>query len=167
MPGVRQWKFVLLASFLIILWAAGPLRADSGATAKVRSVLERAMGIQTDAGLQGSQHRKERAELIRKLISKNFNSPEMAKESMQEYWGRLSASQRDRYRTLLTGIFIDSYTRQVLDFLKQEKIQYPGESPRGKLHEGENRNNEDRRAHPRRLYYGTKQRPVDDKRCAD
>lgn len=130
MPEGRQWKFVIFASFLIILWAAGPLRADSGATAKVRSVLDKAMNIQTNPGLQGPEHRKERAALIRKLISQNFLSAEMAKESMQEYWGRLSASQRERYRTLLTAIFIDSYTRQVIDFLKREKIQYPGETPR-------------------------------------
>ena len=128
---VRRWKVLLFVSFLMIIWAAGPLRADSGATAKVHSVLDKAMEVQINPGLQGDEHRKERAALIRKLISQNFLSAEMARESLQEYWGRLSASQRQRYQTLLTAIFIDSYTRQVVDFLKQEKIQYPGESPYG------------------------------------
>ncbi|MDR3569689.1 MAG: ABC transporter substrate-binding protein [Syntrophobacteraceae bacterium] len=131
MPRVRHWKLLLFASCFMTLWAAGPLRADSGATAKVRSVLDKAMEIQTNPSLQGTSHRKERAGIIRKLIAQNFLSSEMAKESLQEYWGRISASQRAQYRTLLTAIFIDSYTRQVVDFLKQEKIQYPGESPEG------------------------------------
>ena len=131
MLTVKQWKFVLLSSFLVLLWTAGPLRADSGASAKVRSVLDKAMAIQTSPQLQGASHRKARAAQIRKLISQNFLSSEMAKESLQDYWGRLSASQREHYRTLLTAIFIDSYTRQVVDFLKNEKIQYPGEAPEG------------------------------------
>lgn len=131
MPEVRQWRFALFASFLIILWASGPLRADPAATAKVRSVLDTAMDIQTNPALRGPEHRKERAAQVRRLISKNFLSAEMAKESMQEYWDRLSATQRGRYQALLTAIFIDSYTRQVLDFLKREKIEYPGEAPEG------------------------------------
>ncbi|MDR3557889.1 MAG: ABC transporter substrate-binding protein [Syntrophobacteraceae bacterium] len=130
---VRQWKFVLFASLLTVLWAAGPVRADSGAGAKVRSVLDKAMAIQTDPKLEGAEHRKERAAQVRKLIAQNFLSSEMAKESLQEYWGRITASQKERYRTLLTAIFIDSYTRQVVDFLKQEKIQYPGQTPEGKF----------------------------------
>ncbi|MGC8495566.1 MAG: ABC transporter substrate-binding protein, partial [Syntrophobacteraceae bacterium] len=120
-----------MATFLMILGAAGPLRAETGATAKVRSVLGKAMEIQTNPALQGAAHRKERAVKIRELISKNFLSAEMAKESMQGYWGRLSAGQRAQYEKLLTAIFIDSYTRQVVDFLKQEKIEYPGETPEG------------------------------------
>ncbi len=141
MSGVRQWKRFFSASFGIILLTAslltaglltaGPVKAESGATAKVRSVLDKAMEIQTNPALQGPEHRKDRATQIRKLISQNFLSPEMAKESLQDYWGRLSASQRERYRTLLTAIFIDSYTRQVVDFLKREKIQYPGNTPEG------------------------------------
>ncbi|MGC9194147.1 MAG: MlaC/ttg2D family ABC transporter substrate-binding protein [Syntrophobacteraceae bacterium] len=132
MLAVRQCKFVLLSSFLLVLWTAGPLRAQSGATAKVKSVLEKAMAVQTNPSLQGTAHRKERAAMIRKLIAQNFLSSEMAKESLQEYWARLSASQHARYQSLLTSIFIDSYTRQVVDFLKRETIQYPGETPDGK-----------------------------------
>lgn len=33
---------------------------------------------------------------------------------------------------LFTAIFVDSYTRRVLDFLKREKVQYPSEVPEGK-----------------------------------
>ena len=129
MPRVRHWMMVVFASFLMTLWAAGPLRADSGAAAKVRSVLDKAMEIQTNSSLQGAEHRKERSTMTRKLIAQNFLSSEMAKESLQDYWDRLSAGQRERYRTLLTAIFIDSYTRQVVDFLKQEKIEYSGQTP--------------------------------------
>ena len=131
MLSVRVWNF-LFAFFLIVIGTAAPLRAQSGATDQVRSVLDEAMDIQTKPALQGSEHRKERAAQIRKLISENFLSGEMARESLAGYWEKLSAKQREQYRALFTGIFTDSYSRRVLDFLKRETIQYPGETPEGK-----------------------------------
>ncbi|SPF41996.1 Toluene tolerance family protein [Syntrophobacter sp. SbD1] len=124
--------FFLFACLSIVLAAAKPLRAQSDATAQVRSVLDKAMDIQTKPELQGPEHRKERAAQIRKLISDNFLSEEMAKESLAGYWEKLSAGQRQRYQSLFTGIFTDSYSVRVLDFLKRETIEYPGESPEGK-----------------------------------
>lgn len=121
----------ILAFFLVSVGTAAPLRAQSGATEKVRSVLDRAMSIQTKPELQGPEHRKERAAMIRKLISENFLYEKMAREALPDYWGKLSAKQRAQYKTLFKAIFIDSYTRQVLDFLKKEKVQYPGETPDG------------------------------------
>ncbi len=132
MFGVRVWNFVL-ALFLIVLWAAAPLRAQSGATDQVRSVLDKAMDIQTKPELQGPEHRAERAAQIRKLISENFLSAEMARESLAGYWEKLPAKQREQYQRLFTGIFTDSYSRRVLDFLKRETIEYPGETPEGKF----------------------------------
>ena len=131
MFGVRIWNCLFLF-FLIFLWAAMPLRAQTGAGDVVRSVLDKAMDIQTNPELQGPEHRKERAAQIRNLISENFQYGEMAKESLEGYWAKLSARQREQYQTLFTGIFTGSYSRRVLDFLKRENIEYPGESPEGK-----------------------------------
>ncbi len=125
----RIWN-LLFAFFLIVLWANAPLGAQSGPADQVRSVLDKAMDIQTKPELQGTEHRKERAELIRKLISENFLSADMARESLKDHWGHLSAKQRQQYQTLFTGLFVDSYSRRVLDFLKKETIEYPGESPK-------------------------------------
>jgi phospholipid transport system substrate-binding protein len=116
----------------MVLWTGKPARAQSGATALVRSVLDKAMDIQTNSATQGPEHRKERAELIRKLISENFLTEEMARESLKDHWGKLSAGQRQQYLPLFTAIFVDSYTRRVLDFLKRENIEYPGEIAEGK-----------------------------------
>ncbi len=120
------------ACFLIVLCTTGPAHAQSGGTALVRSLLDKAMDIQTNPALQGPEHRKERAELIRKLISGNFLTEEMARESLKDHWGKLSAGQRQQYLPLFTAIFVDSYTRRVLDFLKRENVDYPGEIAEGK-----------------------------------
>ena len=131
MSGAKLWHF-LLACSMMFLWTATPLRAQPGATDQVRSVLDRAMDIQTKTELQGVEHVKERAAQIRKLISENFLSAEMAKESLEDRWNKLSAKQREQYLTLFTGIFTDSYSRRVLDFLKRETIEYPDETAEGR-----------------------------------
>jgi len=131
MFGVRVWN-CLFATSLIVLCAATPVRGQSGSTDLVRSVLGKAMDIQTKPELLGPEHRKERAALVRKLISESFLSAEMARESLEGHWEKLSARQREQYQALFTSIFIDSYSRQVLDFLKREAIEYPGEIAEGK-----------------------------------
>jgi len=123
---------VLFACLLLVLGAHTMAQAQSGATDMVRSVLDKAMDIQTNPQLQGQAHRKERAELIQKIMSESFLTAEMAKESLKDHWGKLSQGQRSQYLPLFTAIFIDSYTRKVLDFLKKETVDYPGEVPAGK-----------------------------------
>jgi len=130
-------KKASLAFFILslsILWCVTPLRAaESGATVTVRAVLDKAMEIQTRPDLQGTGHRKDRSLLIKKLIGDNFASSEMARASLQDHWDKLSAKQREQYQGLFIGLFEDSYTRRVLDFLKKETVEYPGESADGKF----------------------------------
>jgi len=117
--------------FMALLTPA-PSQAQSGATDLVRSVLDKAMDIQTNPQLQGTEHRKNRSDLVQKLISENFLSAEMARESLKDHWGKFSQKQREQYQALFSAIFVDSYSRRVLDFLKRETIEYPGETPEGK-----------------------------------
>lgn len=131
MPSSKMWC-ALCACLLLVLGANAPAQAQSGATDLVRSVLDKAMDVQTNPQLQGNEHRKARAELIQKLIAENFMTVEMARESLKDHWGKLSQRQRDQYQPLFTAIFIDAYSRRVLDFLKRETIEYPGEIPQGK-----------------------------------
>jgi ABC-type transporter MlaC component len=119
-------------ALLMMLGVQTPVQAQSGATDLVRSVLDKAMDIQTNPQLQGTEHRKARAELIQKVMAENFMTTEMAKDSLKEHWGKLSQGQRSQYLPLFTAIFVDAYSRRVLDFLKRETIEYPGEIPEGK-----------------------------------
>lgn len=127
----RKPYFSLLALVLLIAWSAGAAKAQSAPTAQVKAVLEKAMEIQTRPETQGSEHRKERSTQIRKLISESFLSSEMARESLQDHWNKLSAQQRQQYQELFTGLFQDSYTRMVLNFLKRETVEYREETPAG------------------------------------
>jgi phospholipid transport system substrate-binding protein len=100
----------------------------NAAMAQVKSVLDRAMEIQTRPDLEGEAHRKTRARLVRELISESFLTEDMARESIPGTWGRVSAGQRSDYTRLFSSLFQDSYTRMVLNFLQRETIEYPGET---------------------------------------
>ncbi len=97
--------------------------------AQVKSVLDKAMEIQTRPDLEGDAHRAERARLVRQIISENFLPQEMARESVKDQWDKISAAQRSEFQSLFTVLFQDSYTRMVLNFLKKENIEYSAESP--------------------------------------
>jgi phospholipid transport system substrate-binding protein len=109
------------------------MNAKAGdATAEVKSVLEKAMEIQTRPDLQGEGGADERARLIRRLIADSFLSAEMAKESVEGYWDKASQKQRAEFQEVFAKLFQESYTRMVLNFLKQETVEYPGEQPEKK-----------------------------------
>jgi phospholipid transport system substrate-binding protein len=112
-----------------LLFGAGRAQAkESGATAQVKQVLDKAMQIQTREDLGGDAHRNERAKLVHELINANFSSSDMAKESLSDNWGALSAPQRTEFVTLFTRLFQASYTRMVLNFLQRESVEYRGET---------------------------------------
>lgn len=122
----------IIGLVLLGVFASSPLvwaeKESSGATAQVKSVLDRAMEIQTRPDLAGEAHRKTRARLVRELIGESFLTEDMARQSISGTWGRISAGQRSEYLRLFSTLFQDSYTRMVLNFLQKEAIEYPGET---------------------------------------
>ena len=132
MPTKKSLCGFFAISILMLFCSKAALGADSGATAQVKAVLDKAMDIQTRPELEGTEHRKERSVQIRKVIADNFAAREMAKETLGDHWDKLSAKQREIYQDLFTGLFQDSYTRMVLNFLKRETVEYRGETPEGK-----------------------------------
>lgn len=96
-------------------------------TVRVRSMLEEVMAIQTDSALQGAAFRSKRKAGIKKIISSNFYFDSMAKQALGMYWEKLDEPGRAEFKALFQDLFQESYTKLVLDFLKQEKILYPKE----------------------------------------
>ena len=126
-------RMVGVTSLILLLIVCGfeNVAGAADGTATVKAVLDKAMAIQTRPDLKGEAHVKERSRLIRELISESFWAEEMARASLKETWDKLSAAQRTEFQKLFTGLFQDSYTRMVLNFLQQETVEYLQESPEG------------------------------------
>jgi phospholipid transport system substrate-binding protein len=123
---------ILLSTFFAIGLALGgllsPAPCHAGApTDQVQAMLKEVMAVQVDPQLQGNSFRGKRRELIKTIIAKNFEFDQMAEGALRSYWKELDEKQRAVFKDVFKDLFQDSYTRLVLDFLKEEKILYNGE----------------------------------------
>ncbi len=103
-------------------WCQGMAPIDT-----VRRMLDEAISIQTDPTLQGQASRDTRKSAIKKVILKNFYFDDMARQALAPYWDELNNARRSEFKSIFQDLFLDSYSRLVLDFLKKEKVQYLGE----------------------------------------
>jgi phospholipid transport system substrate-binding protein len=123
---------ILLSGFFAVgllladLLPAAPCHAGEP-TDRVQAMLKEVMTVQVDPQLQGNSFRGKRRELIKTIIAKNFEFDQMAEGALRSYWKELDEKQRAVFKSIFKDLFQDSYTRLVLDFLKEEKILYNGE----------------------------------------
>lgn len=129
---MQRFWFLMAFIFLCLVGSLVPAWAGS-AIADTRSILEKAIEIQTRAEFQSDEQRPARARLIRQLIAENFSAVDMARESLQGLWDKLPQNQRQEFENLFIDLFQDSYTRLVLNYLRQETVDYRGEQPEGSL----------------------------------
>ena len=121
-------KICLSVLFCIIGLAiqVSPGRAEMP-TARVRSMLEEVMALQTNPQLRGPEFRNQRRAGIKKIIAQKFEFNAMARHALGQHWDKLNEAERAEFKALFQDLFQDSYTKLVLDFLKQEKILYQKE----------------------------------------
>ena len=127
-------KGVSMAAWLILIGLFLPTSQAASQTGTaidaVRAMLDEVMAIQNDPKLAGLQSRDTRRDLIKKVIIKNFDFAGMAKDTLGPgEWATLSPGQRSEFASVFQDLFVDSYSRLVLDFLKKEKIEYRGQEP--------------------------------------
>jgi phospholipid transport system substrate-binding protein len=125
--NIRPYFAICFCLVLLLFGSPSMANAATG-SATVKSVLDKAMDIQTQPDLQGESNVKKRAGMIRQIISENFDAEEMARQSLKENWNKLTPGQRSEFQKIFTGLFQDSYTRMVLNFLQREKVEYRQES---------------------------------------
>lgn len=97
-------------------------------TDTVRNMLNEVMAVQSSPALQGQEHRASRKTEIKKIMLRNFNFDDMARQTLGPQWLQLSDAQHKEFKSVFQDLFLDSYSRLVLDFLKRETIAYTGEN---------------------------------------
>lgn len=118
------YGLVLIAMCLLVRTS---MVSAATATEGVKHILDKAMEIQNRPDLQGTEQRTARAQLIRQLIADSFLATDMARESLKEQWDKVPTGKRQEFVSLFTELFQDSYTRMVLNYLKQQTVEYRGE----------------------------------------
>jgi phospholipid transport system substrate-binding protein len=123
-----SFSLIVLVSLILLLYR-NPVQAGTPAE-QVKTMLEEVMAIQTDPQLQGSESRQNRSAAIKRVIIRNFHFDTMARQALGPHWEQLSEARRKEFKTIFQDLFLDSYSRLVLDFLKREKILYTKEDLR-------------------------------------
>ncbi len=118
-------RICLWISIFFLCWSleAVPAHAQTP-TSRVRGMLEEVMAVQKRSTAEGAEDRNRRRLAIKEIIGRNFDFDSMSRKSLGREWEKLSASERSEFKSVFQGLFQDSYTKMVLDFLKQEKILY-------------------------------------------
>lgn len=118
------------ATFLLTIFSLISLCLPSyagQATQTVRTMLDEVMSIQTDQSKQGPELRHVRRDAIKKVILNNFDVESMARQTLGPQWATIGSTKQGEFKEVFQDLFLDSYTRLVLDFLKKEKIDYTKE----------------------------------------
>lgn len=125
---MKKPLWIWIVSLALIAASAWPRPALAETpTGYVRGILDQVMALQTDP----AQSTQTRSQAIRRIIERNFDFGLMAKESLGPAYDRLSGAQRQQFTQTFSYLFQDSYTRLVINFLKQENIQYGKETTTG------------------------------------
>ena len=123
---------ILLA--IIFSWATThPQHSCSGQPPmeRVKTMLNAVMMIQTDPALQGKKRVAERQARIKEEISRNMDLQSMARACLGKYWQEISRQEQEEFTAIFKELFLDSYSRMVFDFIKQEKIDYGAAGEKG------------------------------------
>jgi len=117
--------FLALLFLGLCLFANYAVGQAKTATDFVGAILSEVAAIKDDPRLQGREMRNTRKGLIREVILKNFDIEDMAGNALgPKQWGSMSKEQHLEFRTIFQDLFLESYSRLVLDFMKKEQIGY-------------------------------------------
>jgi phospholipid transport system substrate-binding protein len=123
-----------MAGAIAALWLALPASVLAGeATDRVRGELNRITAIVRDPTLQGAAKEDERKARVKELIWQWFDVQEMARRSLAGHWAKRSEEERKDFAELFGDLFVESYTRLVVDHLGDQRVIYLPESVDGEV----------------------------------
>jgi len=125
-------RTIVMAGAMAALLLALPASVPAGeATDRVRDELNRITAIVKDPAQQGPAKEDERKARIKELILRWFDVKEMARRSLAAHWAKRSEEERQDFAELFGDLFVESYTRLVVDHLGDQRVIYLSESVDG------------------------------------
>ncbi len=136
MVGRTTLTFIrgMMALGAAMLWLASAASVQAGATTdRVRVELDRITAVVKDPALQGTAKAEERTARIKEMIFQWFDVKEMARRSLGGNWAKRSEQERKDFVEVFGDLFVESYTRLVVDHLADQRVVYLSEAVDGQL----------------------------------
>lgn len=122
----------LMVGTLVLVWLAFVGSVQAGETTdRVKSELDRITAVVKDPTLQGAAKEDERKAKVKDLIFRWFDVQAMAQRSLAGHWAARSAAERQDFVALFGDLFVESYTRLVVDHLGDQRVVYLSEAVDG------------------------------------
>lgn len=126
-----QRRLIVVA--MAVVWMAKAAPAGAGEiTDRVRGELDQVTAVVKDPALQGPAKEAERKARVKHLILRWFDVQEMARRSLASHWANRSEQERREFVELFGDLFVESYTRLVVDHLGDQRVVYLSEAADGK-----------------------------------
>ena len=135
--GARDWlgaRRGVMAAAIALLWLVLVAPAIAGEmTDRVKGELNQVTAVVKDPALQGPTKEAERKARVRHLILGWFDVKEMARRSLAGHWATRSELERNEFTELFGDLFVESYTRLVVDHLGDQRVVYLSEAADGQV----------------------------------
>ncbi len=119
---------------MALLGMAVATRAWGGETTdRVRQELDRIAAVVKDSALRGADKEGERKAKVKQLIVQWFDVQEMARRSMAAHWAKRGEQEQKEFVELFGDLFVESYTRLVVDHLADQRVVYLSEAVDGQV----------------------------------
>jgi len=110
---MKKFGHVFTAFLMVLaLWGVS-YGATEGMTEAVRSSIDSALKILNDPALEGKDHRTERRDKVRALITKVIDFEEMTKRSLGIHWRDRTDEERGEFVRLFSALLEASYMDQI------------------------------------------------------
>jgi phospholipid transport system substrate-binding protein len=124
----------VMAGGIALLWVAFAASVQAGETTdRVKGELDRVSAVVKDPALRGAAKEEERKARVKEMIFQWFDVEEMARRSLAGHWTKRSEQERHDFVDLFGGLFVESYTRLVVDHLADQRVVYLSEAVDGQV----------------------------------
>ncbi|MGB4781494.1 MlaC/ttg2D family ABC transporter substrate-binding protein [Candidatus Methylomirabilis sp.] len=126
---VRTGVFSGAIALVLLVFATFALAGET--TDQVKTELDHLTGIVKDPALQEKAREEVRKSMVKERIVRWFDLQEMARRSLASHWAKRSVEQRKDFVELFGDLFVESYTRLVVDHLGDQGVIYLSEGADG------------------------------------
>jgi len=124
----------LMSCVIVVAWLALAASVQAGETTdRAKGELDRIAAVVKDPALKGPAKEDERKAKVKEMIFQWFDVGEMARRSLSSHWAKRSEQERKDFVELFGDLFVESYTRLVVDHLADQRVVYLSESVDGQV----------------------------------
>lgn len=112
-----------LPILLLLLLAPGQAMAVDTPTAYIRTNIDAVLAVLNAPELRGEEHNDERLRRIETVVDRFFDSEELSKRALGQYWRTFDDGQRQEFQGLFVELIKDVYLKKSLTY-NNEVVNY-------------------------------------------